>query len=571
MNHQWNIRLLTGPLRPFLMRKVIDALRERILAVSLRALPTSADVDRTIAQGVAPFPSSTWMQRHAEDVRDFASSMRDGRPAVPGIDAWSVDSRDPDNVDVRCIHELSRMHHWCAYALVAHIDAEHAHAWCDLLAAEITAFAATWPAERGTHWAFPMGTALRAYSMLAALDWARRTGWGNPEVERRVAAMAIDHATSVWVRRERRGGLSTSHYAANLLGVLAVARYIPDAPQSPTWEAFAARELCSELRRHILDDGMTDEASTGYHRQIVDIFVHARALLGQRTERYGWTSNDNERLDRAVARCAALERIGMPLIGDNDDGMAMKLTGFQADCSYLYDLVPPAIPVLDSMPDFGLYVLGDDSLRVTLRNGPVGQFGKGGHAHQDQNAMTVSADGMALIVDPGSSVYTHDATLRNHERSVGMHATMWWNDVDQLDAPPGEEGLFWLLADKVRCSVSVESPRTITGCVVHQQGRSHTRTLTCDGDNISVHDECHGGSSDVCAWFPLHPDVTVTDVGENRVRLERAGVACDLAWNAGTLIRDTIHVAPAFGHRVASQRLAIHGNAELRWSLHRRA
>lgn len=566
MNLSWNIRLLRGPLRPFLVRKAVDAARERLLVPRLRRLPTAWNVDRPLAEALVPFPSDAWIQAHAHEVLAFARAMRDGRPGLPQVATWHVAASDPIDVDVRSVHELSRMHHWCAYALAAHIDAEHAQEWCALLASEIASFATTWPPEQGTHWAFPMGTALRVHSMLVAWDWARRTGFVDESMHRRVAALALDHAESVWVRRERRGGLSTSHYAANLLGILAVARYLPHEPTSAARSAFAVRELRRELHRQVLDDGMSNEASTGYHRQIVDTFVHARTLLGADAEQAGWTAEDDVQVGRAVARCAQLERLGMPLIGDNDDGMAMKLTGFAPDCSYLYDLVRPQLVASLHMPSAGIYVFEQERLRVTLRNGPVGQFGKGGHAHQDLNSVTVCVDDVAFVIDPGTSVYTQNNELRNAERSVGMHATMWWDDAAQLDAPPGENGLFWLLDDQTQVRVKDVSTYGVTAEVRRRNGRVHQRRVEVRHGTLNVHDRCAGGPP-ATTWFPLHPDVTIEHIYDRSVRLRRGAVQCELSWNAGELSIDTIHVSPAFGRRQSSQRLILRGVSDLAWTL----
>lgn len=539
--------------------------------MQLRRLPTSPDVERFVARDLAPFPSASWIASHAPSVVTWACAMRDGRPNLPHVASWRVDASEPDGTDVRVIHELSRMHHWCAYALSAHIESEHAQSWCELLANEIDAFAQTWPAERGAHWAFPMGTSIRVYSMLVAWDWARRAGWNEERMHRRIAALAIDHATSVWVRRERRGGLSTSHYAANLLGLLAVARYLPHESSSKEWGEFAAKELRRELQRQVLDDGMTNEASTGYHRQIIDLFVHGRSLMGDYRVAAGWNADDDRRLDRGVARLAHLERIGMPLIGDNDDGLVMKLTGFQPNCAWLRDQVPTIQPVDQHMPNFGLYVFSEGGFSATFRNGSVGQFGKGGHAHQDQNSITVCVDGKAFIVDPGSSVYTRDVALRNQERHVSLHATMWWTDLDQAEALTDASGLFWLLADRVAAEVISVDATQISARVAHEDGHEHIRELRLDSVGLHVHDHCRGGSSNVCTWFPLHPDVSIEHVESNLILLLRDGIACEFRWSAGSLSIDDIHVAPSYGVRVPTRRLTIEGARDLHWSLCRRA
>ena len=53
--------------------------------------------------------------------------------------------------------------------------------------------------------------------------------------------------------------------------------------------------------------------------------------------------------------------------------------------------------------------------------GPVGQDGNGGHAHNDQLALELCIDGVDLIADPGSYVYTPLPDVRNAYRSSLAH------------------------------------------------------------------------------------------------------------------------------------------------------
>jgi hypothetical protein len=73
-------------------------------------------------------------------------------------------------------------------------------------------------------------------------------------------------------------------------------------------------------------------------------------------------------------------------------------------------------------PDFGLFIWRGRRFFLSLRCGPVGQNGNGGHAHNDQLAMELQIDGEDWLADPGSYVYTPAPKLRNAYRSVLAHA-----------------------------------------------------------------------------------------------------------------------------------------------------
>ena len=85
------------------------------------------------------------------------------------------------------------------------------------------------------------------------------------------------------------------------------------------------------------------------------------------------------------------------------------------DPAALAGLVPQAFP------DFGLYLWRGPRALIAVRCGPVGQNGRGGHAHNDQLAVEIEIDGVAWARDPGSYVYTSDLAARDRYRSVLAH------------------------------------------------------------------------------------------------------------------------------------------------------
>jgi hypothetical protein len=94
--------------------------------------------------------------------------------------------------------------------------------------------------------------------------------------------------------------------------------------------------------------------------------------------------------------------------------------------------------------DFGLYVWRRDNYQLTLRCGSVGQNGNGGHAHSDQLSMTLDVGGRAVIIDPGTGVYTPDHVMRNVLRGVAAHNCPIWIDHEPMDWLPGRWGLFMM-------------------------------------------------------------------------------------------------------------------------------
>lgn len=574
MSLKWKLRILAGPMRPFLLSKASEAIvrsLERARSLVRGGVVVHEGLHTT--QGLMPLPSPAWFRENSAKVLEFARSMRQGRVRAYGIGTWSVGDDDPSDVDVRSVHELSRMHHWCAYALAAHIEPEHADDWAQQFEHEISAFTTAYD-HSSVHWKFPMGNALRVFSMLVAWDWLRRSGYENVETDRYIAARAIEHGRSVYHKRESRGGLSTSHYAANLLGLFAVELYVQGASLAPKMREWLAAEFHRELPRQILWDGMTQEASTGYHRHVVDIFVMMATLM--KGAKLTLDNRATERLSQSLTALRQLEAIGFPLIGDNDDGMALKLIGFVPSSSATFDMASmigiSAGLVTDrwSFPEFGLDVW-NGPLAVTLRNGSVGQFGKGGHAHHDQNSITVSVDGRPIIVDPGTTLYTRSESVRNQQRSVHQHATMWASDSEQGHTQPGYEGLFWLPAFDRTTDVRGRSATRWMGEVIHRSGLRHTREVEIDQQccTIMCRDLLETRSSDVSGniVFPLAPDITVT-LNEKGALLGSTDVSVQLTWLGASAALQDIVIAPTFGSSIPSKAIVLSGNSII-WVLSR--
>lgn len=72
-------------------------------------------------------------------------------------------------------------------------------------------------------------------------------------------------------------------------------------------------------------------------------------------------------------------------------------------------------------PDFGLYLIVSPKMFLSIRCGPVGQNGNGGHAHNDALSIELQLNGIDHITDPGSYLYTPLPEIRNAYRSVKAH------------------------------------------------------------------------------------------------------------------------------------------------------
>lgn len=166
--------------------------------------------------------------------------------------------------------------------------------------------------------------------------------------------------------------------------------------------------------------------------------------------------------------------------------------------------------------DFGLYVWRHGCLHVTLRAGHVGQGGNGGHAHCDQLSITLAIDGVPMIDDPGTGVYTPNPDMRNRLRSSGVHSTVQLPSSEQGSWLAGRWGLF-AMKDLAKASLVSFGDR---GGVV----RMKLGDVDCcrevelvSGTELILRDS---GPAELEARFTLAPDVVLESISRDQVILK---------------------------------------------------
>lgn len=100
--------------------------------------------------------------------------------------------------------------------------------------------------------------------------------------------------------------------------------------------------------------------------------------------------------------------------------------------------------------DFGLYIFKSPSLYMTARAGSIGQRGNGGHAHNDQLAISLYIGGKPMVRDPGTYLYTPLVNRRNEFRGTAAHFTVQKGDAEQNSWADGAGGTFSLSGDRAR-------------------------------------------------------------------------------------------------------------------------
>jgi len=387
-----------------------------------------------------------------------------------------------DGSDARVVWELNRFGHFItlgrAYALTGD----------EKFGAEFFRQLANWraqnPVARGVNWNCAMEVALRATNLLAAFTLFLRSPQMNEPALLELLATFDQHGAHIQRNLEFSHIATSNHYLSDVTGLLWLGVMLPELEAAREWREFGMRELLNEMDKQVLADGADYEASTGYHRLKLELFLYSFVLchLNGIDIAEGYWKKLRAMVDYVRAYLRPDGRA--PLIGDSDSGQLLpivrrtgddhayvlalgaavfqephfKIAGSRAPEELLWILgeqgVRDYVSLADAepaqsqaFPDAGTYMLRDHDLYLLFNASGAGVNGRGSHGHNDALAVEVSACGTAFIVDPGTYVYTADLKARHLFRSTAYHSTV---EIDGVEQNNINEQMPFVIGDEAR-------------------------------------------------------------------------------------------------------------------------
>ncbi|MFP4106432.1 MAG: alginate lyase family protein [Phycisphaerae bacterium] len=450
------------------------------------------------------------------------------------------------------------------------------------------------PLGRGLNWSCAMEVALRAMSWSFAL-----AAWGGEWPQDRVdqlSASLLDHGRFIRDNLEWYPAARTNHYYANLVGLAVLGLLFRERPEGRRWANFARKQLQAETLQQFAPDGFNRETSTVYHRFMCELGVVG--LLACREAGEEWSPRAQDRLAEAFR---ALHLLGgkagvVPIFSDNDSGRVFPIVERRdTDAGQLLRMGSLALPghglpqgepspeaVLlfgaeglseasggssstqagGSLPDSGLFILGDTEDRMIIRCGPLTYRPVGGHLHLDQLSFCLMVKGKPIIVDPGQFCYTAWPEVSLAYRLSRSHNTMTVNGLEQGKPvlSPQKYAFRRVEGIDVRCvqfEASSEESFLIgehngfaDGCgpLIHRRTVRHSRSCR----EWEICDEVVG-REDVsqAEWrFHLHPEVSVRQEADS-VILESGVVRVCLRFERKDLLLscEPYDYSPGYGRR----------------------
>lgn len=523
---------------------------------------------------------------------------------------WRLFEMRPENADIKYPWELARCQHFAplSQAWVLTRDPRYALEIID----QIADFTEANPVATGVNWTCTMDVALRAASWAHALALIKDCE-AVPLVRRETAYRALfDHGVFIFANLENTYEITSNHYLTNVVGLHALAGEFIDTAAGRNWDAFCRISLEEEIEIQVLADGADFESSVPYHRLVAELFMGSYRLA--QIQGRPLSAQYANRLAAMADYLAGVMRPDglMPQFGDADDGRLHIFTDYgswqRQDGRHLFEPISRILDVprfaslggqeglweafwwgfggvvrersaelrcpsdhVMLFPQAGAFVARFGGHYLLVTNSIVGTKGFGNHKHNEQLSYEYHAFGKALIVDPGSYVYTSDFDARNAFRSVAMHSTVMIDGEEQNETRPD-----WLF----RMFEKAE-PEHIAhgqdGDTVFYEGLhrgyerfecpvTHQRRFELDRQSgvLTIQDLLTGKGIHGARWnFQLAPGVTANQVG-NMVLLDAPGVSCALAlpekWKASFV---ESWYSPSYGVRLPACAIALEAKVDL--------
>ena len=584
-----------GPLRP--LPDLADTLRDRATSALRAAIRASAEAilaGRFRALGVA------WPERSPDDLFPAALWRLDPVSNLPWPDTdrftFDVPYRHrPDRGDVKYVWEINRLQVLQPLAARVALDGDARAAAA--IETAVASWAAANPPFRGLAWNSGIELALRAVSLIVAASLCGdRLGAAT---RARIAAILAAHA--YWLARyPSRFSSANNHRVAEALGLVAIAAALPEACDAAT----AMQVLDEEALLQILPDGIGAEQSPTYAAFTAEMLIVAGLFADARgAPLSGAVGERLARFAEAIAWfCAPDARVAA--IGDDDGGRVLTLCG-PAERAYPASVArlaaglrgassavpvgrdgpqwrevlapaPQAAPPPLGLRDFaegGYAVLRERragrDLHVVLDHGPLGYLSIAAHGHADANALTLSVDGIPVLVDPGTYLYHSGGAWRTWFRGTRAHNTLAVGGVDSsvMAGPFNWSRKARARLDERVCGPSWRIAASHDG-YRRRFGVVHRRLVEATPRGFAIRDTLEGRAappSVVC--FQFAPGLRVEGEGlawqvsaDDRPLLRLVFSAPGLVTvAAGGAIGEGGWVSPAFGETVPAPRLVWRG------------
>lgn len=506
------------------------------------------------------------LDRNIEWNRDFLSKKRwESTPAEEISVIYN------EGADIKVPWELSRFYHAVTLGEAYWLTGE------DKFLKEFVQEIKDWLEKNhlgiGVNWVCPMEAAIRVANWLIGLNFFYNSPLLEASFLNILLCSVINHGRYIYKNLEY-GLINANHLIADLVGLLYIGVGLRSSEYGRYLILFSLQEIARQLRYQIYRDGSHFEASTCYHKLVLEFLTFTYLLCIRKGISLPKSFPIILKKMFKVVRNIVKPDGTVPIVGDNDSGRFHIFYPHEdRDFLYLLDigailfnepefkihkrLPSPEVVWLfgrrglekwkefdrsypahqsSATPDSGWYVMRNNNFYVAICCGPNGQAGKGGHAHNDKLSFELNVCGMGFVVDPGTCTYTRDRKERDTFRGTRAHNTVIvdgeeqnrFRDTFALFNDARVKVIEWESKnEKVTFTGEHSGYKRLKGGIIHR------RNFSLENSTLTITDEIKNSKPDSTLhnleWnFHCHPEVEILQSGEVVYLIRRDGEAISL-------------------------------------------
>ncbi len=414
---------------------------------------------------------------------------------------------------------------------------------------QVLDFIASNPRHFGIQWKCTMDVSIRMLSLAVSFQLFEDAGVQFDSNFRNILLNAIQsHIVHSVENLEWAGGMRGNHYLASICSLVITCIMMQSIRENLDYLSMAVSELFKEILHQFNRDGSNFEGSMSYHYFAFEMITYALLALNTLPEKHlanlfaqannkhltvsNWKAKISKKIQDRLNNIITFSYANIINnstwnIGDNDSGKFLKLcpryhysTNENYDISHNYNIysdllqsisflvttpqkelpiacffarnnqniVPKLLKTNNHFRDFGLYLFTKTNYTAAFRCGKIGQFGKGGHTHNDQLSLLLKVNGEDVLIDNGTYTYTASPAIRNKFRSTEMHNTLAIANMEQNDwRTNSHDDLFWLANNKGTGKILSINENSISA--QHKAyGKPCIRTIIFEEDRIIIED-----------------------------------------------------------------------------------
>jgi hypothetical protein len=467
--------------------------------------------------------------------------------------------------DLTLIWELNRHQHFSFLGIAYYLTQDERYSQA------FSTQAMTWieqnPLQHGIHWHSSLEVGLRVIAWTVALQFFCR----SPRLRGRSGALFVKslYRQVNFIRghlQTRHSAVPNNHLVAELAALAIAGAVFPEFNEAGLWQKTAMEMLAEHILLQTHLDGVNKEQATGYHRFVTELLcilvtLGKRGALGPAPILAETLEKMFDYLQYAVTPggrlpqwgdCGYARALGMEPGEDYFDPRWLLAVGavlfrrpdwkhtagrFGAQAFWLlgeegykaWKELPDRGPSPPSrkFSESGMFILRSDwgtaGDLCFFRSGPfgLGDSGACAHAHCDLLSPMLWIQGRALLVDPGT--YLYSGPWRDLFRTTGAHNTLMVDGHEQADPlnlfgwknVPEGWAFDWVAGQHVSGGIRA-APRVY-----------HTRQVVhLTAGNWQINDRLEGEGYHQLAWnFQLAPGLNAReDAGSGKLAVEQDGL-----------------------------------------------